>query len=237
IGTPQGNTRSTTEVSSFVIPEACRDTLNCKVFNSERICNKTGIYFPWATKNCPLYCGFCQAPTVTIACQDKLSNCNEYQSNLCIEPLYRLWREENCRKFCGICTGVTSNFANAGPVVLEEKSWSTTSNPSMTGASAWTTPKVCMDTHPCAVYRKEEICRRSGPFYQWSEKNCPLYCGFCQAPTITVPCEDKLSNCNQYGQDMCTNSRQILFREKNCRKYCNICSGTDSVVDMFSMLG
>ncbi|XP_062581105.1 uncharacterized protein LOC134242921 isoform X2 [Saccostrea cucullata] len=108
VGTPQGSTRSTTEVSSFAVPEACRDTLNCKVYNSEKICNKTGIYFPWATTNCPLYCGFCQAPTTTIACQDKLSNCNEYQSNLCTEPLYRLWREENCRKFCGICTGTDS---------------------------------------------------------------------------------------------------------------------------------
>ena len=45
------------------------------------------------------------APTRIVPCRDRLTNCDEYSSDLCINPLYRLWREENCRKYCGVCTG------------------------------------------------------------------------------------------------------------------------------------
>lgn len=45
------------------------------------------------------------APTVTIDCMDQLHNCDEYQRDLCTNPLYRLFREQNCRKYCRICKG------------------------------------------------------------------------------------------------------------------------------------
>lgn len=45
-------------------------------------------------------------PTVTIDCVDLLHNCDEYQRDLCTNPLYRLFREQNCRKYCRICKGI-----------------------------------------------------------------------------------------------------------------------------------
>lgn len=46
------------------------------------------------------------APTQIIPCTDKLTTCDEYLLDLCINEFYRLWREDNCRKFCGICSGI-----------------------------------------------------------------------------------------------------------------------------------
>ncbi|XP_078310638.1 uncharacterized protein LOC144618469 [Crassostrea virginica] len=83
----------------------CRNspTIDCSLYNSNITCDRNGIYYPWALENCPLFCGFCQAPTVTVLCVDQLKNCDEYQADLCINSLYRLFREEKCRKYCGIC--------------------------------------------------------------------------------------------------------------------------------------
>lgn len=86
--------------------EVCKDTLNCRVYNASMICITNGKYYPWSLKHCPLYCGYCQAPTRIVPCSDKLTNCDEYPPDLCTNELYRLWREDNCRKFCGICSGI-----------------------------------------------------------------------------------------------------------------------------------
>nr|XP_022345092.1 uncharacterized protein LOC111137753 isoform X1 [Crassostrea virginica] len=96
---------STTKISSTEPLKACKDSLDCRVYNSTLICSKTSIYYPWSQLHCPSFCGFCHAPTRIVPCRDRLTNCDEYSSDLCINPLYRLWREENCRKYCGVCTG------------------------------------------------------------------------------------------------------------------------------------
>jgi len=44
--------------------------------------------------------------TSPLPCVDKIPNCNEYDADLCTNPLYRLFREDNCRKFCSLCTGM-----------------------------------------------------------------------------------------------------------------------------------
>lgn len=48
---------------------------------------------------------------------------------------------------------------------------------------------------------------------------------FSVAPTRIVPCSDKLTNCDEYPPDLCTNELYRLWREDNCRKFCGICSG------------
>ncbi|XP_052703991.1 uncharacterized protein ZK673.1-like [Crassostrea angulata] len=78
-------------------------TIDCSLYNINTTCDENGIYYPWAQEHCPLFCGFCQAPTVTIDCVDQLHNCDEYQRDLCTNSLYRLFREQNCRKYCRIC--------------------------------------------------------------------------------------------------------------------------------------
>lgn len=49
---------------------------------------------------------FVSEHTSPIPCVDKIPNCNEYDADLCTNPLYRLFREDNCRKFCSLCTGM-----------------------------------------------------------------------------------------------------------------------------------
>ncbi|XP_056018424.1 uncharacterized protein LOC125668451 [Ostrea edulis] len=48
-----------------------------------------------------------EPPTVSDECKDTLPNCDEYQSDMCTNHLYKLFREINCRQFCGICKGVS----------------------------------------------------------------------------------------------------------------------------------
>jgi hypothetical protein len=48
---------------------------------------------------------FSSAPTKIVPCADRLTNCDEYTSDVCTNPFYRIWREDNCRKYCKICTG------------------------------------------------------------------------------------------------------------------------------------
>ncbi|XP_048747795.2 uncharacterized protein LOC125659995 isoform X2 [Ostrea edulis] len=98
---------STTPSNTVVSPEQCADNqhIQCIRYNKTRLCDKDGMYGPWASKNCRAYCGYCQVLTTTVPCFDVKDNCDEYQSDLCRNNLYRLFRERNCRKFCKICTG------------------------------------------------------------------------------------------------------------------------------------
>nr|XP_022336173.1 uncharacterized protein ZK673.1-like [Crassostrea virginica] len=99
ITTTMGSTKSTESVNE------CRDApdVDCLLYSSDKICGEDSIYYPWAKVRCPLYCGFCQRPTLTILCKDEIPNCEDYSRDLCTNHLYRIFREKNCRKFCGIC--------------------------------------------------------------------------------------------------------------------------------------
>lgn len=41
----------------------CEDnpSANCPLYKNPILCDSQGIYYPWARKNCPLHCGFCQS--------------------------------------------------------------------------------------------------------------------------------------------------------------------------------
>uniref|UniRef100_K1PAK4 Uncharacterized protein n=1 Tax=Magallana gigas TaxID=29159 RepID=K1PAK4_MAGGI len=56
-----------------------------------------------------------------------------------------------------------------------------------------------------------------------------------EPPTRIVPCSDKLTNCDEYPPDLCSNEVYRLWREDNCRKFCGICSGIDTVIDYSSV--
>nr|XP_022336721.1 uncharacterized protein LOC111132995 [Crassostrea virginica] len=90
-----------------ICQEVCQDDSrsNCRLYNRTVLCNPSGVHYMWASVKCPAYCGLCQAPTRIVPCQDRITNCDEYPSDVCVNPLYRLWREDNCRKYCGICSG------------------------------------------------------------------------------------------------------------------------------------
>lgn len=40
--------------------------------------------------------------SATATCSDKITNCNEYGSNVCRD--YPKWAEANCKKSCGLCS-------------------------------------------------------------------------------------------------------------------------------------
>lgn len=169
---PTGITFSTAANS-----ESCKDDPNaeCQLYNATALCDPTGMYYAWAHRSCPNYCGLCQVTTLA-----------------------------------------STTSTSLGP-----------SDPS----------QACKDGLNCRVYNSSKICIMNGPYYPWARKYCPLYCGFCQAPTRTVPCSDKLANCDEYPPDLCTNELYRLWREDNCRKFCGVCSGIDTVIDYPSTVG
>ncbi|CAC5419038.1 unnamed protein product [Mytilus coruscus] len=52
--------------------------------------------------------------TSPVPCVDKIPNCNEYDADLCTNPLYRLFREDNCLKFCNLCKGGSPTAPSPG---------------------------------------------------------------------------------------------------------------------------
>lgn len=44
------------------------------------------------------------------------------------------------------------------------------------------------------------------------------------AHTSPLPCINHIHNCQEYGDDLCTNPLYRLFREDNCRKFCGLCT-------------
>ncbi|XP_062580982.1 uncharacterized protein LOC134242855 [Saccostrea cucullata] len=213
-------THSTIPPSISTAQTACNDSpsANCSLYNATVICDLHGAYYLWARKHCPLFCGFCHVAL----CKDEPSaNCALYNSTaICdVNGPYYTWARRNCEKSCGFCQ--------------DQNRHSTIS------LSIPTAQTDCRDTLNCKVYNSAKICSRDGIYYPWAQSNCPLYCGFCQAPTVTVACQDKLPNCDEYQSDLCINPLYRLWREDNCRKFCGICKGTDYmyVVKTSSVLG
>ncbi|GFR58958.1 protein jagged-1b-like isoform X4 [Elysia marginata] len=77
---------------------------------------------------------------------------------------------------------------------------------------------------------KVDTCRASGAegckgiYEPYARKNCPRYCGYCVNPDdLQKECKDKIDNCDEYQDDLCTNSFFSIFAEDNCQKFCNLC--------------
>nr|XP_011454420.2 nephronectin [Crassostrea gigas] len=90
---------------------------------------------------------------------------------------------------------------------------------------------VCEDkTSTCPQYGRT-VC--AAPYDGWARQNCALYCGFCTA-SISIPkttvsakpelCEDRISNCVDYGHDVCNNATLSPWASHNCRYFCRQCT-------------
>ncbi|XP_048744328.2 uncharacterized protein LOC125657650 isoform X2 [Ostrea edulis] len=203
----------------------CHDTpsANCSLYNATIICDAHGKYYEWARRNCLLTCGFCHT------CEDNPNaNCVLFNSTtLCdIHGSYFSWARNNCPLHCGFCKNNT--------VLIQLP---TTNSPATTHISLTQPSHVCKDTEDCRLYKYTKICTDGSEYIPWAQLHCPVYCGFCQAPTKIVPCVDRISNCDEYVKDLCINTKYRIFREDNCRRYCKICTGLDSVIDYSSALG
>ncbi|VDI58130.1 Hypothetical predicted protein [Mytilus galloprovincialis] len=102
-----------------------------------------------------MYCGFCIVGTPPSSCVDKISNCYEYDADLCTNPLYRLFREDNCQLFCGLCKIAVS-----------------------------TPPPSCTDKISNCNEYDADLCTNP-LYRLFREDNCKRFCGLCKtAATI-----------------------------------------------------
>ncbi|XP_071181496.1 uncharacterized protein [Mytilus edulis] len=89
------------------------------------------------------------------SCVDKISNCYEYDADLCTNPLYRLFREDNCQLFCGLCKIAVS-----------------------------TSPSSCADKISNCNEYDADLCTNP-LYRLFRDDNCQRFCGLCKtAATI-----------------------------------------------------
>ncbi|KAK3581064.1 hypothetical protein CHS0354_033850 [Potamilus streckersoni] len=147
------------QVSTTTITGLCMDKLdNCKAYGPDA-CN--GAYQPWAKRNCPAYCNFCQNTftTTPLPCVDKLNNCQEFGRTACT-GIYAPWATDNCRQFCGLCP--------------------------QTGQLTTPTPTAaCSDVDPNCASLGSFFC--TGAYQQWASENCKKTCDLCGGGAVTTP--------------------------------------------------
>ncbi|CAG2185197.1 unnamed protein product [Mytilus edulis] len=155
---------------------------------------------------CPVTCNLC-VNKLPPPCVDKITNCNEYDADLCTNPLYRLFTTDNCQKFCGLCK-TTASTTMAAPTTPTDPTTTTTKG-----------------VHSC-VDDSRITCNHSSCSSNL-KVFCPVTCNLCVNKT-PPPCVNKVSNCNEYDADLCTNPLYRLFREDNCKLFCGLCKTADA---------
>nr|XP_022336715.1 uncharacterized protein LOC111132993 isoform X2 [Crassostrea virginica] len=220
----------TTESTSADPIQVCKDNLDCRPYNASLICSKTSIYYPWSRKHCPSFCGYCQAPTRIVPCRDRMTNCDEYSFDVCVNPLYRLWREDNCRKYCGICSGF--QVLQHSKAVFPFKVNSVKKNGKLSGDGFQVLQRV-RALFPFTVNPVVKDGKRSG-----EGMSTPFTTPYVsttirpQTPPTLSPgematvCQDSPSaNCSLYNSDIICDSQGVyyLWARKNCPLHCGFC--------------
>lgn len=164
-------------------------------------CNVAGSTNPGASTTTPPS----NVTEVQETCFDTISNCRDYGIGMCYD--YKPWATAHCNRFCGFCQ----------PKI-----------------NVSTTPVVCVNSiNNCNEYGTY-ICSDSS-LSKWTEEHCAEYCGLCgpiptesttTTTTESIECTNKLSNCVEYGADVCTNSFYHGWANSNCRKFCGFCGVT-----------
>lgn len=100
---------------------------------------------------------------------------------------------------------------------------------------------ACFDQVACRLYDRA-ICK-DPQYIQWSQNNCPNFCGLCQNNSDTSnlhdgvgrimdqnvgfsTCKDAITNCAQYGTQLCNDVKFYNWVNENCRAHCKRCSTT-----------
>lgn len=190
---------------------------DCRTFGASGC---IGIYTSWAKYNCPRYCGYCINPNDTKVeeCKDAIAICNEYGSEMCTQPEYRLFAEDNCKNYCNLCDSKpTANGANSG-IVNMQPTRNQDADPN-TGSSSSANGTVCKDTVDYCWTEPDSNC--FGIYEPWARGHCPFRCGFCPEKP---KCEDKLDYCSQYDGSACKDPSFVNWARLNCRKTCNLCA-------------
>ncbi|XP_076436505.1 A disintegrin and metalloproteinase with thrombospondin motifs 15-like isoform X2 [Babylonia areolata] len=136
------------------------------------------------------------------ACSDQNSQCAQYELTMCKE--YSDFAHASCKKFCAFC-----------------------GSGSDTGR-----PATCVDRSADCEGHGRSIC--SGQYAQWARNECTKFCGYCGTGATTTTtnnddvgqtCEDKSTDCQAYGQDICT-GQYAAWASDNCARFCGQCSST-----------
>ncbi|XP_071090940.1 uncharacterized protein [Haliotis cracherodii] len=85
---------------------------------------------------------------------------------------------------------------------------------------------TCVDKLPnCDVFG-EDSCK--GQYESWAKENCNNTCKLCIGPTKPpVPCEDSISDCNNYGESTCTDPQFDQWAQHKCRYFCRRCTAQE----------
>ncbi|XP_071090441.1 uncharacterized protein [Haliotis cracherodii] len=103
--TTEGTTVATTTTAAPTpshAPGDCYDRLDCSSYNIHTSC--CGSYETWARWNCAARCKFCKVKdTPPRVCKDTSPICDQYNSDLCTNPLYNHFAVTECAGFCNVC--------------------------------------------------------------------------------------------------------------------------------------
>ncbi|XP_071089684.1 zonadhesin-like [Haliotis cracherodii] len=101
-------------------------------------------------------------------------------------------------------------------------------------------PQICGDNAPnCYDFNLDDICHNPD-YAEWVYEKCRQSCGLCDLTpglettttttpfltTVTEHCRDKVENCDEYQDDMCTNPDYLGWAHENCRDFCGFCEVT-----------
>lgn len=160
---------------------------------------------------------------------DKIANCASYTMSVCSDAQYSGWVKDNC---CAYCNGGGSSGGGA-PTIMTQAPRMTSAPQLMSSGGGSCTDAVTN----CADYTMS-VCSNSD-YATWVTQNCKKFCGQCTSSTgggspplpgmtsHTASCTDTLTNCADYGADVCTNADYASWATQNCAKFCNKC-GTSS---------
>lgn len=162
--------------------------------------------------------------STTDACIDKVPNCDEYELEMCTS--YRPWAMAHCKHFCGFCQGQSvppvpcvdtiGNCREYGHDICTSLSF-----------RKWTKDHCARFCEFCGV----DIHVNPDSLHSTSASTVPPQTTKVntlnteqQTGTFNMTtCSDKINNCAEFGQDICTD--YAPWAKKNCNQYCGFCKG------------
>ncbi|XP_035824757.1 uncharacterized protein LOC101847325 [Aplysia californica] len=122
VGIPPGSTTGTslpgngspvpsgTDVTGLRADDSCKDVApNCPDYGINAC---SGVYKPWAEKNCQAYCKLCPTKPKD-QCFDLLDSCSNMGPLYC-SGVYQTWAQKNCNKTCNLCNPIIINVQTNG---------------------------------------------------------------------------------------------------------------------------
>lgn len=190
--------------------EVCEDKRNDCFYYDNAKC--IGIYAAWAKQHCPHRCGYCQDKP---KCIDTMKDCDKLDIRDCGKPEYAGYLRTNCRKTCNLCAlpDIYSTQVDGSNVV-------TPSELPINNQTPARYENECVDHlgDQCLNYNDDKC---YGIYKSWAKAQCAVRCGFCEG--LEPPCIDRISYCDAYSQNTCSDPAYSSWARSTCRKFCGRC--------------